>query len=224
MLSILRRAGLNYNTHYNRRTYVVSSGDAFSARRAIEFEKRILLELQTKKLPLSTSYAIVTVPRARKVHQSFFTAPFTTLHCLLVCLRILQGGHPNQHWVKGSPLTTATADSADYAGLILTNGPGTAVCVIVAARILRLLNAVLPGCFLRLLGITPWHSTSKAATGQERYLRTVFIESWARVSTLSLSGKIVLPLVDRFLVQWQRIAGHRGLLGGKTEYAGTLVA
>jgi beta-1,4-N-acetylglucosaminyltransferase len=231
MLSVLRGAGLDFGQQYNRRTYVVSSGDAFSAKKAIEFEKEILLALHTKKKNAkpdeknlsSPSYGIVIVPRARKVHQSFLTAPWTTLHCLLVCLHVLQGRHPNQHWVKGSSTATTTAYGADYPGVILTNGPGTAVCVIVAARILRLLNILLPAYLLRLLGITPWHGTSIAASGQRRYLRTVFVESWARVTTLSLSGKIVLPMVDRFLVQWEPIAGYRGLLGGKTEFAGTLV-
>ena len=39
-------------------------------------------------------------------------------------------------------------------------------------------------------------------------LKTIYVESWARVKTLSLSGKILLHtgVCDRFLVQWEALA------------------
>jgi beta-1,4-N-acetylglucosaminyltransferase len=49
-------------------------------------------------------------------------------------------------------------------------------------------------------------------------IRTIYVESFARTKTLSLSGRILYPLVDRFLVQWPRLkemyprAEYRGLL------------
>jgi beta-1,4-N-acetylglucosaminyltransferase len=60
--------------------------------------------------------------------------------------------------------------------LILTNGPGTCVPVAYTAWILRLL------CI--------------------KESRIVFVESVARVKSLSLSGKLLYPIADRFLVQW----------------------
>ena len=45
------------------------------------------------------------------------------------------------------------------------------------------------------------------------------MESFARVTALSLSGKILLYLADRFFVQWPALA-HRY---PKAEYAGILV-
>lgn len=61
--------------------------------------------------------------------------------------------------------------------VILVNGPGSSVIVVGVAL---LLNA---------MGIT------KAA-------RVVYVESVARVSSLSLSGKILYHVADRFIVQW----------------------
>jgi beta-1,4-N-acetylglucosaminyltransferase len=50
-------------------------------------------------------------------------------------------------------------------------------------------------------------------------MRTIYVESWARVRRLSLSGTILVGVVDRFLVQWE---GLRGL--GRAEYIGVLVS
>ncbi|KAL1959221.1 hypothetical protein VTO42DRAFT_2726 [Malbranchea cinnamomea] len=253
MISMLRRAQLDCRI-YSRRTYVISSGDAFSARKAAEFENNILqgrgvrskvrspgeeLELYrpcaceqvaaandatsghgSESVP--SSYVVVTVPRARKVHQSFLTTPWSTLRCLWACLRILQGRHRDQIRAFSSTSSAPPEAFHDYPGVILTNGPGTAVCVIVAAHVLRALNNVVPRPFLHLLGIHPRDHSLDSLTNT-RYLRTIFIESWARVTTLSLSGKIVLPVVDRFLVQWEPLEGYSSWLGGKAEYAGTLV-
>lgn len=49
--------------------------------------------------------------------------------------------------------------------------------------------------------------------------RIVYIESLARVKALSLSGKLILPIADRFLVQWKPLAEkyHRA------EYYGILI-
>ncbi|OJD11421.1 hypothetical protein AJ78_07804 [Emergomyces pasteurianus Ep9510] len=266
MLSMLDRAHLDPNI-YTRRTYVVSSGDSFSALKAADFEKRLLEQRKhplsspatataaTSKggaiqLPSSTpqqesneasrkapseisqsSYTIVTVPRARKVHQSFLTAPISTLHCLWVCMCVLLGKYSDQMPKKGEDLPSSSPGSSSsrppppalYPDIILTNGPATAVCVVLAAKILRAISLFSEFPFFfpkrhRPPQHAPFHPP------RERYLRTIFIESWARVTTLSLSGKIVLPLVDRFLVQWDGLEGYSSWLGGKAEFVGALVA
>ncbi|EGC42171.1 glycosyl transferase [Histoplasma capsulatum var. duboisii H88] len=278
MLSMLARAPLDPNI-FTHRTYVVSSGDSFSALKATEFEKDLL----EQQLPLaspavttatskggpipsprttrqkrrrqekppeerkppdspasktlseipSSSYTIITVPRARRVHQSFLTAPVSTLHCLWACINVLRGTHPDRQPQKGydisSPLPALTSTglsppTTPYPNIILTNGPATAVCVILAARILRAVASmsIFPLC--NSFQQKPSQQSQSFPRPQERYLRTVFVESWARVTTLSLSGKIVLPLVDRFLVQWDGLAGRSSWLGGKTEFVGALVA
>lgn len=223
-------------TLYTYRTYIVSSGDSFSAKKAVEFEQSLAQHNHkdntegkrnedsdsTSQRDISSlqsdSYIIITVPRARRVHQSFLTAPLSTLQCFWACLQVLRGAHPEQAPHRSSAAPT-------YPDLILTNGPATAVCVILAAKLLRLLNYTVGWLFLSSLRnqngqyLNPGNNEPQPAR-----LRTIFVESWARVTTLSLSGKILLPFVDRFLVQWPALAGRRAWKGMReTEYVGALV-
>jgi beta-1,4-N-acetylglucosaminyltransferase len=48
--------------------------------------------------------------------------------------------------------------------------------------------------------------------------RVIFIESFSRVSGLSLTGRLVYPIAHRFFVQWPDLAGQRR----RAEYAGSL--
>ncbi len=207
MLALLR----NLDPHsYTHRTYVVSSGDAFSAGKAREFEQALRSQEMEKDpsptaeqslrnlrkgdtrvdLDQQSSYEIVTVPRARRVHQSLFTTPFSAIKCLISCLSVLR--HVNTPQSPDSPL-------ARYPDLILTNGPGTAVIVILASLILRFFNV--------------------DGANSPRKMRTIYIESWARVRRLSLSGQLLLPVVDRFIVQWEQLRN----LTEKGEYLGVLL-
>jgi beta-1,4-N-acetylglucosaminyltransferase len=218
MLSMLRRMPLDPTT-YTFRTYIVTSGDGFSASKAAEFESALEAQYILKardndnnnnnssvRATGGESFDIVTVPRARRVHQSFLTAPLSTLQCFWACIQVLCGTHPDQR-----PNLHGT--TSPYPDLILTNGPATAVCVILGAKLLRFFNA-LRTC------ISPFTDNSNAIYP----LRTIFVESWARVTTFSLSGKILLPFVDRFLVQWPKLEGKRAWKGmKKTQFVGTLV-
>lgn len=229
MFSMLRRMRLDPSV-YTCRTYVVSAGDNFSASKAVEFERSLLGRKQipgkkrenqatgvsTDNSDASGRYNIVTVPRARRVHQSYLTAPFSTLQCLWACLLVLRGLHPDQQ--------PSLRMHFGYPDVVLANGPATAVCVILAARILRV--------FRYLVALSPFKTSSAAKSRSGRtgdtpsdfQLRTIFVESWARVTTLSLSGKLLLPFVDRFLVQWPGLEGRTPWKGArKTEYVGALV-
>jgi len=188
---------------YTFRTYVVSSGDGFSARKAAEFEKGLQPGVKSDgKAGGAEGYEIVTVRRARKVHQSIFTTPWSAAWSLWDCIKVLRGRHPDQ-----------TAGRA-YPDLILSNGPGTGVCVITAA-----ITLLFFGYSGRELPRTSPPGEEVTFEGAGR-MRTVFIESWARTRTYSLSGTLVSPLVDRFLVQWPRLVDP----AGRSEYVGTLVA
>ncbi|KAF2100587.1 oligosaccharide biosynthesis protein Alg14 like protein [Rhizodiscina lignyota] len=222
MLAMINKVTDILNVSIDHRTYVVSSGDAFSANKAKKFELdmavRAELEKREKEMvealreameengtPLvpaqvlrkrearsavstqkhsnadfTSSYSIATLPRARHVHQSIFTAPFTAMYCLIATLRLLA--------------------ERPYPDIILTNGPGTAVIVVLASILLRFFNF-------------------RGANDRSK-MRTVYVESFARVNTLSLSGRLLLLLVDRFLVQWKQLEGCGG---GKGEYKGVLV-
>ncbi|PVG03409.1 oligosaccharide biosynthesis protein Alg14 like protein [Serendipita vermifera] len=80
-----------------------------------------------------------------------------------------------------------------FADLLLLNGPGTCVPIFVA-------------CFVnRILGL---HSP-----------RVIYVESFTRVNRLSLSGRLLRPVVDCFVVQWPNLLSG----GGSGYYEGWLI-
>ncbi|KAL9052224.1 MAG: hypothetical protein Q9162_005549 [Coniocarpon cinnabarinum] len=179
MLALLRDLDIS---RYTYRTYIVSSGDAFSRQRAQEFEQ--LIRSRHPDVD-GGSHGTILVPRARKVHQSLLSTPWSSLQCLRSCVALLRK--------PGIIIPPHT-----YPDIIITNGPATGVIMVLASYTVRLLNR-------------------KATKGK---LRTVYVESWARVKRLSLSGRILLPLVNRFIVQWEALAKSTG---GRAEYLGVLV-
>ncbi|TKX18491.1 UDP-N-acetylglucosamine transferase subunit alg14 [Elsinoe australis] len=166
-------------SHFTHRTWVVGSGDDFSSLRAREFEGSILSQSGEDK---SGTYSVVTVPRARKIHQSLLTSPISCLQCAWACFNIL----------------TTRRSEADLPDLILTNGPATATVLIFTSVLLRYFD------------FKGSHSQGK--------MRTVYIESWARVKKMSLSGRLLCWVADRVLVQWEQLQGA----GGRAEYHGVL--
>jgi beta-1,4-N-acetylglucosaminyltransferase len=206
MIAMLQRAISNEDANlrldwdrFTNRTWIVSSGDTISAERARSFETTAASQRQgeiakskpkpSKNQSSSESYTVHIIPRARKIHQPLYTAPFSSLRCLISCLSILLG--------RGS--TSADSTQLDFPDLIICNGPATATIMVFASIILRFFDV--GGC----------HSRGK--------MRTIYVESWARVKKLSLSGTFLLRVVDRFLVQWPQLAKP----GGKAEYIGVLV-
>ena len=58
----------------------------------------------------------------------------------------------------------------------------------------------------------------------------IFVESFARVNTLSLTGKLLLPIANRFIVQWKEaldveFLGKNKRLGSywNCEYVGIVI-
>lgn len=214
-------------SRYSHRTYVVSSGDNFSTQKAAEFEKTLAGLAELRRKPYG-SYDISVVPRARRVHQSLLTTPLSVLKCFLACIRMLSTlpeGYRKQlvslerdmreHQLRmnrGVPTgKQAKARYSPFPSLILTNGPATGL-VVVAASI-----------WLRFFGF---------ARSGECVLRTIFVESWARVSSLSLTGKIMVAsgMCERMLVQWEPLKErYGGAVGiddqrpGQVEFIGPLV-
>ena len=193
MLSLLRDLDTSKYTH---RVYVISSGDSFSAEKACEFEQRLEERAGSNVDSHGHGHAaacgrfdISTVQRARRVHQSLITTPWTTLLCFLECFQLLR------------------SSSVGYPDLIMSNGPGTAVILILASLLLRL---------------TAYAPLSRLRKTKLRKLHTIYVETWARVRRLSLSGKILLRLcmVDRFIVQWESLLPATE---GKGEFLGVLL-
>ncbi|KAI3661664.1 hypothetical protein MP638_002916 [Amoeboaphelidium occidentale] len=78
--------------------------------------------------------------------------------------------------------------------LIICNGPGTCVPFVYIAFLLK-----------KMLFLSE--------------PRIVYVESFARVSSLSLSGKLVYPVADKFIVQWRHLLEKYP----KAQYADRLV-
>eukprot|EP01041_Mallomonas_annulata_P007681 gene7681-15725_t len=76
--------------------------------------------------------------------------------------------------------------------LILCNGPGTCVPICFAAWLARILFIYKP--------------------------HIIFVESFCRVETLSLSGKLLYYIADKFVVQWPELASKYD----KAEYIGKI--
>ncbi|EXJ77727.1 hypothetical protein A1O3_09956 [Capronia epimyces CBS 606.96] len=222
MLNILSQTP-HLQLDFTYRTYVVSSGDDFSALKAHDFEKSLLSNLETSGISIpegtGTNYDVVTVYRARKVHQSLLTAQISSLRCLWDCFAVLRGTHRD---IGPQRRTRATRL---YPDLILTNGPGTGVIVILASIILRFFGS-------NSRANSWWQSTKQtvhSAGSRERQnvsytqagqMRSIFIESWARVKSLSLSGRLLKPFVDRFVVQWPQLVEEGE---SRVEYIGPLI-
>jgi beta-1,4-N-acetylglucosaminyltransferase len=225
MLNMLRHL-LFLPAKFTHRTYVVSSGDSFSALKAKEFEMEMAAnQVKLARLEgdahgreaLGESYDIVTVRRARRVHQSLLSTPWSASLCLWDCLMVLMGTPYHLHGL--GPKRLSNMRRPGHPDLILTNGPGTGVCVVLASLVLLFFGCSGPSLSSSEDGLKG--GSSKESSWQHSgEMRSIFIESWARVKTLSLSGKILLPVVDRFLVQWPGLEG-RG--GGKAEFVGSLV-
>ncbi|GAA6041981.1 hypothetical protein JCM8097_009129 [Rhodosporidiobolus ruineniae] len=150
-------AHLDYSARFTRRVWIISSGDGMSEAKALSMEERIG----------GGEFRILRIPRARRVHQSYLTSPFSTLHSLLFC---------SWHLTLAPLLFSPKGKVAD---LILLNGPGSCVPIAVSAFLPRLLALPSP--------------------------RLIYVESLARTRRLSLSAKLVRPLVDRFFVQWESL-------------------
>ncbi|KAJ7346689.1 glycosyltransferase family 1 protein [Mycena albidolilacea] len=147
-------SALDFN-RYSPRTYVISEGDSFSAQKTCELES----SKETTTCP--AQYTLLTIPRARRVHQSLVTTPPTALYSLLLCIYYI------------------TFARTSFADVLILNGPGTCFVLCIAVYVNKFFGLAAP--------------------------RVIYIESFARVESLSLSGKLLFPFVDRFIVQWQQL-------------------
>ncbi|KAG2364894.1 oligosaccharide biosynthesis protein Alg14-like protein [Suillus spraguei] len=183
---------------YSPRTYIVSEGDALSARKALALEHikaidHVFSDVRNiskhfnppdlTRLKVQPQYKLLTIPRARRVHQPLLSTPPDAVKALLVCMYL----------VSVRPLFEKGGSRQPFVDLLILNGPGT--CVILCAAIL--LN--------RFIGLpSP---------------RVMYIESFARVKSLSLSGKLLYSFTDCFVVQWPDLVQP----GGRAVYRGCLV-
>ncbi|TKA24748.1 hypothetical protein B0A50_05736 [Salinomyces thailandicus] len=190
---------------FTHRTWVVGQGDSISASRAKEFEDMAIPlstqeDLMVGKVKRATdtgagSYDLVEVPRAREIHQSLVSAPGSALKCMQACYELLM-----RYTTETREGHAGVAKQRDFPDVILCNGPATAAVMVFTSVVMRFFDV--RGCSTR---------------GK---MRTVYVESWARVKKPSLSGRLLKHVVDRFLVQWPQL--ERGA-GGRAEFRGVFV-
>lgn len=107
MLQMLRTMDL---TTFDTRIYYISSGDALSHQKATSFEEVL------KKESEDGSYRIRTLSRARRVKQSWWSTPLTATISFLDALRFTYVDQPD---------------------LLLCNGPGTCVMIVLSILVLK---------------------------------------------------------------------------------------
>ncbi|KAF9585510.1 UDP-N-acetylglucosamine transferase subunit [Lunasporangiospora selenospora] len=146
----------------------------------------------------SEGYTIHRIPRSRFVHQSILTTPFTLIKSLLVAMPLIQRltCYTRTPLTKSNSGKGATPFKTNGQSILLLNGPGT--CFALALTVIG----------ARMLGV-PIDQTAAI----------VFVESFARVQTLSLTGKLLYPIADVFLVQWDELCQKYP----RSNYLGMLV-
>jgi len=142
---------------YNCRIYIVSQGDKLSVQKAITFERS--KEPSPQK---ENGYRILTIPRARRVHQTLLTTPFSASLSLIACI----------YHLSFLPLVK----NQKISDILILNGPGTCFVLCIAAYLNKFFGLQTP--------------------------LIIYVESFTRVNSLSLSGKLIRPLADRFILQW----------------------
>lgn len=185
--------------NYTHRTWITSSGDTFSAARAQDLEDEF-------RAFYSSQDASTAHEQGEKRTGGVGRDEQMGTHAITTIPRARRIHQP----LYSTPLSSLRALVASIVALvtspfglpdlILINGPATAAIVVLATVVLR---------FLDVRGA---QSRGKC--------RVVYVESWARVKRLSLSGRLLCwGGVDRVLVQWEGLEGA----GGRGEYLGVLV-
>jgi len=163
----------------SHRRWAVGKDDEKSYLKVMAFERRLLDRFSRHDLDIGT-FDIVRFGRARYVHQSWLTTPFTATLSLLDIIHVLS-----------DPPRQRPVPELRYPGVIVTNGPGTGFLFLLVARALKLLRVV-----------------------PTTHMRSIYVESWARVKSLSLTGKLIRRgrLADKFIVQYRFLAGPQDIL------------
>ncbi|KAL1898673.1 UDP-N-acetylglucosamine transferase subunit [Ceratocystis pirilliformis] len=169
------------------RRYLISSGDRLSLVHLKEWEAvqekaaaSCLDNVTGRKGPPAGTFDVVTVPRARHIHQSLLSTPFTAAASIAMLVPALLK-RPAARPDLGPP------------DLIISNGPATGFFTVLTAF------------SLRALALVP-----------EEKMRSLYVESWARISTLSVTGRLfqLTGIADRAVVQHEKLSQKYGMENG----------
>ncbi|KXH43767.1 hypothetical protein CNYM01_10119 [Colletotrichum nymphaeae SA-01] len=158
------------------RRYLISSGDSMSLTHLNAFEDELRTTHGEGQVGTFDKHIVA---RARKIHQSLLTTPFTALMSVAQIFPLL----------LSSPFK-GPRSRQQFPDIILTNGPATGFIVGLVAYLLKMLYVV-----------------------PEDTMQVIYIESWARIQTLSLTGKLFhyTGIADILLVQHEQVAKTYGV-------------
>ncbi|KAL2160182.1 hypothetical protein VTH06DRAFT_1838 [Thermothelomyces fergusii] len=128
--------------------------------------------------PRAGTVDAVRVPRARRVHQPLWTAPLSCLATAVHAVRALTRE-------PGCRPASRHGAGFKYPHVVVTNGPATGFVVCLVAHLLKMFYLV-----------------------PEGRLKMVYVESWARSRSLSLTGRLFRwsAVADVFCVQHEGLA------------------
>lgn len=149
---------------YTPRRYIINNGDYLSIQKAEAFERA-----NSSSHMAEQDYLFIIIPRARHVHQSLLSTPFSALWSLTFCIYQLTVG----------PIFSPRMRENFLTDVLVLNGPGTCASLCIAVLVNRVLGLPSP--------------------------RVVYVESFARVRSFSVSARLLRSLVDRFVVQWPQL-------------------
>lgn len=146
-------------SRFTKRTYYITSGDTLSRNKAESFEKRKAYKGQ---------YRIKSLARARRVKQSWATTPMTAVISFVDSLR--------HTWL----------DSPD---LLICNGPGTCVMLVIACLVIRVRSGFIYLQYALMIGIV--HTTKEQPNYIYRKLRACTKSEPEREDPFTLGGQIL---------------------------------
>ncbi|TIA88575.1 hypothetical protein E3P99_02511 [Wallemia hederae] len=162
---------------YTPRLWLIHTGDTLSTNKVVELEN---FKQTSATLDWTDSgyYAINYLHRLRQVGEGYLNLPMNFFICLIQCLSLAILPPAD----ISSPTSTRSnsvtdAPTPQLGELLIMNGPSTCIPLITAVWIAKLIGIPHP--------------------------KMVYIESWTRIENLSLTAKIVKPLVDTFVTQWK---------------------
>lgn len=145
-------------------------------------------------------YVLASTDQSSAVKVLDHEEPATAQHADYRLFRMQRSRHVGQSYVSAVFTTIRSVlEAIPLVGrlqpdLILCNGPGTCVPVCLIAFVFKVLGLL------------------KAQS------KIVFVESFCRVNTISLTGRILIYFVDSFVVQWPTLIAY----SSKVEYFGQL--
>lgn len=176
---------------YTPRKYIISDGDTLSTQKAIalelykaphtvcrDFGYRVYsIDYRYQASDVAKRFTIIKIPRARNVHQSILATPPSALFSLLMSI----------YHLNLAPFISNGGRNS-FADVLILNGPGTCVVLCITVYINKV-GGMLTGIMKKSYSLFQFLGLHAP--------KIIYVESFARVKKLSLSGIMLRPLVDR---------------------------